>query len=89
MIRLFFIGRIDAEAEAPILWPPDLDKFIPICGLIALLWKVEDKVLGAGERMWAAYYRDLVTGHRLTFWGQQNYGRSCESTAERSTVQDY
>ena len=49
MSRLFFIGRADAEAEAPILWPPDSDKFIQICGLIALLWKAEDKVKFLGQ----------------------------------------
>ena len=33
-------------------------------------WR-QSQVLGAGERMWVAYYRDLVTGHRITFWGQE------------------
>ena len=25
---VLFIGRTDAEAEAPVLWPPDVNKFI-------------------------------------------------------------
>ena len=25
LVKLIFIGRTDAEAEAPILWPPDAD----------------------------------------------------------------
>jgi len=49
MSPLFFTGRTDAEAEASILWLPDLEKFIQICGLIALLWKVEDKVKFSGQ----------------------------------------
>ena len=44
-----FIGRTDAEAEAPILWPPDVKNWF--IGKDLMLWKIEDKRRRGRQRM--------------------------------------
>ena len=42
-----FIGRADAQVEAPILWPPDANRQLTAKDL--MLRKIEAKREGAGE----------------------------------------
>ena len=44
-----FIGRTDAEAEAPILWPPDTNRHLT--GKTLMLGKIEDKRRSGWQRM--------------------------------------
>ena len=46
---LIFIGRTDAEAEAPILWPPDTNRHLT--GKTLMLGKIEDKRRSGWQRM--------------------------------------
>ena len=60
-----FIGRIDAEAEAPILWPPDVKKWlirkVPDTGKD---WKQEEK--GTTEDEMVGWHHQL-NGHEINF----------------------
>ena len=48
-----FIGRIDAEGEAPILWPPDVKNWLiwkdPDAGKD---WREEEKGMTEDEMVW-------------------------------------
>ena len=54
-----FIGRTDAEAEAPILWPPDVKNWL--IGKDLMLGKIEGKRRRGQQRMrWLDGITDLV-----------------------------
>ena len=47
-----FIRRTDAEAEAPILWPPDAKN--RLIGKTLMPWKIEDRRRGQKRMRWLA-----------------------------------
>ena len=61
-----FIGRTDAEAEAPILWPPDVKKWlirkVPDTGKD---WRQEEK--GTTKDEMVGWHHQL-NGHEMKFW---------------------
>ena len=59
-----FIGRTDAEAETPILWPPDAKNW--------LIWKDPD----AGKE-WRQEEKGM-TGDEMVGWHHRLYGREFE-----------
>ena len=58
-----FIGRTDAEAEAPILWPPDVKKWLigkdPDAGKD---WRQEEKGMTEDEMIW---WHHRFSGHKF------------------------
>ena len=58
-----FIGRTDAEAEAPILWPPDAKRWLirkdPDAGID---WRQEEKGMAEDEMIWWHHGRN---GHEF------------------------
>ena len=61
-----FIGKTDAEAETPILWPPDVKNWLirkdPVAGKD---WKQEEK--GTTEDEMVGWHHRL-NGHEFKFW---------------------
>ena len=62
-----FIGRTDAEAETPILWPPDAKNWLiwkdPDAGED---WRWEEKGTTEDERL--SYWTELIVLHILYYW---------------------
>ena len=56
-----FIGRTDAEAEAPILWPPEVNN--QLIGKIWMLWKTEGRRRRRWQRM--VGWHHWFNGHEL------------------------
>ena len=45
-----FIGRIDAEAETPILWPPDAKNWLTVKDPdVEIVWRQKDKGVAENE----------------------------------------
>ena len=55
-----FIGRTDAEAETPILWPPDAKNW--------LIWKFPDAVKDWRQCEKGTTEDELVGWHQMTWW---------------------
>ena len=56
-----FIGRTDAEAEAPILWPPDAK--IQLIGKTLMLGKTEKQKQATDDEMVGWYHQ--LNGHEF------------------------
>ena len=54
-IQWMFIGKTDAEAEAPILWPPDSES--------CLIWKDPDAGKDWGQKEWGMTEDEMVRWH--------------------------
>ena len=70
--RWMFIGRIDAEAEVPILWPPDAKRW--------LIRKVPDigKIEGRRRKEWQRRGLDGITGSI-----DMSFSKLCEIVKDR------
>ena len=62
-----FIGRIDAEAEAPILWPPDMKK--PSLEKTLIVGKIEGKRKRVRQRVrWLDSITDSINMNQSKLW---------------------
>ena len=68
-----FIGRTDAEAEAPILWPPDAKSW--------LIWKDPDAGQDRRQKEKGTTEDEMVNG--ITYWMGMSLGKLQELVMDR------
>ena len=68
-----FIGRTDAEAEAPILWPPDAKSW--------LIWKDPDAGQDRRQKEKGTTEDEMVNG--ITYWMGMSLGKLQELVIDR------
>ena len=83
-----FIGRTDAEAEAPIFWPPDVKNWLT--GKALMLGKTEGRRRGWQRIRWLDGISDLMDMnfsklHELVMMDREAWGAAVHGAAKRQT----